>query len=284
MGGLRLIELINATFKYPAAAEPALCDVSLAIDEGEFIGLIGPTGSGKSTLIQLLNGLLLPTQGEVLFRGRRIGKEIGGLDVRREVGLLFQFPESQLFEATVFDDVAFGPRNLGLSAEEVERRVESALKAVGLDPMDFANRSPFSLSGGEMRRIAIAGVLAMRPKVLVLDEPTSGLDARGRSELIDRLTALNAEGLTVVLVTHDMDEIAHIAKRLIVLDKGRVALQGSPADVFSRADEILEMGLDLPVPAAVLRGLKDRGYDVSTQILDAASAVDEIIGAVRRRA
>lgn len=279
-----MIELKDVAFKYPAAAEPALSGISLAIDEGEFVGLIGPTGSGKSTLIQLLNGLLLPTEGEVLFKGMRVGKEIGGFDVRREIGLLFQFPESQLFEATVFDDVAFGPRNLGLSAEEVELRVKSALEAVGLDPSDFANRSPFSLSGGEMRRIAIAGVLAMRPKVLVLDEPTSGLDARGRAELTERLAALNAEGLTMVLVTHDMDEVAHLAERLIVLDKGRVALQGSPAEVFSRADAILEMGLDLPVPAAVLRGLKRRGLDVSTKIFDAASAVDEIVGAMRRRA
>ncbi|MCL5292243.1 MAG: energy-coupling factor transporter ATPase [Actinobacteria bacterium] len=279
-----LMELKGVGFTYPTGLTPALANVDLAIYEGEFVGLIGPTGSGKSTLVQLLNGLLQPTEGIVLYRNRPIGREISGVELRREVGVVFQFPETQLFEPTVFDDVAFGPKNLGLSRREIERRVFKALEAVGLGFEEFAHRSPFSLSGGEMRRAAIAGVLAMEPKMLVLDEPTCGLDARGRNELLEMLATLNSAGLTVILVTHNMDEVARLAMRLVVLDDGRIVLDGPPATVFSQADRITEMGLDLPATSVLLRRLRERGIEVPTELFEISSTCEAIVDALRRRA
>src|SRR3972149_1390071 len=241
-----------------------LSDVTLAIDEGDVVGLIGPTGSGKSTLVQHFNGLLKPTSGSVRVGGVDLAAR--GTDLKRireQVGLLFQFPEYQLFEETVAADVAFGPRNLGLDAADVETRVEDGLRLVGLDPAVYGKRSPFSLSGGEMRRVAIAGVLAMRPKVLVLDEPAAGLDPRGKEDILGQIRALQQQrGLTVVLLTHSMDEAAQMARRLIVLHRGRVFLDGPVREVFERAADLRSIGLDLPAVPQLMQRLRLRGLAV----------------------
>lgn len=281
-----MIELIGVSFTYMPGtllATRAVSDVDLRIREGEFVGLIGPTGSGKSTLIQLFNGLLLPAEGKVLFEGREIGREVAPSVVRKAIGLVFQFPESQLFDSTVAADIAFGPRNLGLSGEELESRVRRSMEMVGLEHGLFKDRSPFSLSGGEMRRAAIAGVLAMEPRMLVLDEPTSGLDLTGRSELLGHLRALHQKGMAVVLVTHDMDEAAQYVDRLVVLREGRVTVDDLPEKVFSQSTYLAEMGLAVPHVAEVLQKLRDRGVNVSTGIYDVEAAAAEIAGALAAR-
>ncbi|MGH2348227.1 MAG: energy-coupling factor transporter ATPase [bacterium] len=258
----------------------ALEDVTLAIDEGDVIGLIGPTGSGKSTLVQHFNGLLRPTSGSVRAAGVDLAAKDADLRrVRRQVGLLFQFPEYQLFEETVASDVAFGPRNLGLPDDEVRERVDDALALVGLDPAAYGTRSPFSLSGGEMRRVAIAGVLAMGPKVLVLDEPAAGLDPRGKEEILGQIRTLQQErGLTVVLITHSMDEAAQMARRLVVLNRGRVFLDGPVRAVFEQAAELRSIGLDVPAVPQLMRRLKSHGLDVRTDLLTVDEARAEILG------
>ncbi|HLE78125.1 MAG TPA: energy-coupling factor transporter ATPase [bacterium] len=261
----------------------ALSDVTLAIDEGDVVGLIGPTGSGKSTLVQHFNGLLKPTSGSVRVGGVDLAAR--GTDLKRireQVGLLFQFPEYQLFEETVAADVAFGPRNLGLDAADVETRVEDGLRLVGLDPAVYGKRSPFSLSGGEMRRVAIAGVLAMRPKVLVLDEPAAGLDPRGKEDILGQIRALQQQrGLTVVLITHSMDEAAQMARRLIVLHRGRVFLDGPVREVFERAADLRSIGLDLPAVPQLMQRLRLRGLDVRADALTVDEAREEILRVLR---
>jgi len=261
----------------------AVRDVTLRIDQGEFVAIIGPTGSGKSTLVQHFNALLRPTSGTV---------RVGGVDlsdpkadrkaVRRQVGLLFQYPEHQLFGETVFEDVSFGPRNLGLPPDEVKTRVEEALRSVGLDPAEFGPRSPFSLSGGEMRRVAAAGVLAMSPTVLVLDEPAAGLDPRGKTEMLGHFRALHAQrGITVVLITHSMDEAAALAKRVVVLDRGRVVMDGPAREVFTRADELTAIGLGVPAVTDLVRRLRARGLPVRENVLtvdEAREAIREALG------
>jgi energy-coupling factor transport system ATP-binding protein len=241
-----------------------LAGVTLQVSPGEAVGIIGPTGSGKSTLVQHFIGLLRPTSGRVLVEGQDLWAP--GADrrrVRQTIGLLFQFPEHQLFEETVRRDVAYGPRNLGLAAAEIAARVEAALREVGLDPTRFGERSPFSLSGGEMRRVALAGVLAMRPRVLVLDEPTAGLDPHGRRELLDRIQRLHRQGLTVVVVTHSMDDAVALARRIVVMHAGRVVMEGTPAEIFARGDDLVRLGLALPQAARVVRALRRRGVPVS---------------------
>lgn len=252
----------------------ALRDVTLSIDQGECVGIIGPTGSGKSTLIQHFNGLLRPTAGIVRIGGVNLADRDADLrPIRQQVGLLFQYPEHQLFEETVYADVAFGPRNLGLDETVVQLRVEEALSSVGIDPARFGRRSPFSLSGGEMRRVAIAGVLAMAPKVLVLDEPAAGLDPRGKVEILGRIRALHAQrGLTVVLITHHMDEAAQMAQRLLVLHRGRVAMDGPVRDVFSRVEELTAIGLGIPSITDLLERLRRRGLPVKSVALTAEEA------------
>jgi len=261
----------------------ALRDVTLAIDEGEFVAIIGPTGSGKSTLVQHFNALLRPTSGSVRVAGQDLGDPKADLKrTRQQVGLLFQYPEHQLFEESVFEDVAFGPRNMGLNTDEVKTRVQEALVAVGLDPAAFGPRSPFALSGGEMRRVAAAGVLAMSPKVLVLDEPAAGLDPRGKVEILGRFRSLHAQrGITVVLITHDMDEAAALAQRVIVLDEGRVVMDGPARTVFTRADDLARLGLTVPTVTNVVRRLRGHGLRIRDDVLnadEARSAIREALG------
>lgn len=256
----------------------ALEDVSLEIGDGEFFAIIGPTGSGKSTLIQHFNGLLRPTRGRVVVNGLDISdRRVNLRRVRQQVGLVFQYPEQQLFEETVRADVAFGPRNLGYAPEEVERRVEQALEMVGLG-REILDRSPFELSGGQMRRVAIAGVLAMGPCVLVLDEPTAGLDPRGREEILSRIRALHANyGLTVVLVSHQMEDVARLATRVAVLHRGRLLTAGSPREVFSRAEMLEEVGLGIPAVTRVMRLLRQQGWPVREDILSEEEAEEELV-------
>lgn len=262
----------------------ALDGVTLEVRSGEMVAIIGPTGSGKSTLIQHFNGLLRPTAGEVRISGEDLwAPRADRRRARQQIGLVFQFPEYQLFEETVRKDVAFGPKNLGLSAETIAARVDEALRAVGLDPGRFGDRSPFTLSGGEMRRVALAGVLAMRPGALVLDEPTAGLDPRGKEELLERIVALHRKGLTLVLVTHSMDEAALLAGRIVVMDAGRVMLDGPPHEVFAREDDLRRIGLALPQAARLVRLLRDRGMPVGDAIT-IAEARQAIMAAVREMA
>jgi len=279
-----LIELVNVGFTYmpgtPFARE-ALKSISLRISDGEFIGLVGPTGSGKSTLIQHLNGLLAPAEGRVLFRGKEIGKELSFYRVREEVGMVFQFPENQLFEETVENDIAFGPKNLGLTGEDISSRVKEALGQVGLDYHRFSDRSPHSLSGGEMRLVAIAGVLAMRPKVLILDEPTSGLDAHGKKEIFECLDRLNKSGVTIIMVTHSMDEVAEAARRIIVLNEGRVLLDDNPERVFSSSELLVDIGLNVPKTVELLAKLRLQGLNVDTGAINLRSTVNTIHKAIK---
>ncbi|MBE6952280.1 MAG: energy-coupling factor transporter ATPase [Ruminococcaceae bacterium] len=238
----------------------ALDSINLTIDDGCFIGLIGHTGSGKSTLIQHFNGLLQPTSGNVYIRGENIADDKKKLrDIRFKVGLVFQFPEYQLFEETVEKDIAFGPTNMGLGKEEIDRRVKMAAEMIGISD-EMLKKSPFELSGGQKRRVAIAGVIAMEPELLILDEPTAGLDPRGRDEILGYIRAYQQSGSrSVVIVSHSMDDVAKNADRIIVMRGGRIIMDGAPAAVFDRADELIEAGLDVPFAAGVMRRLRQMG-------------------------
>lgn len=282
-----LLEVIEVSFSYMAGtplSQEVLKEINLSLKEGEFVGLVGPTGSGKSTLIQHLNGLFTPTSGKVLIKGKELGNGFPPKEVRQIVGLVFQFPESQLFAETVFDDVAFGPRNFGLGTQEVKERVKQALKMVGLDFETLKGRSPFSLSGGEMRRVAIAGVLAMEPQVLVLDEPLTGLDSQGKREILAHFKKLNKQGLTIFWVSHNMDEIAAVAKRVIVLNQGRIIFSGSPQEVFLQAGILAKIGLKLPQTAALLLSLKKRGFEVNLGSFSLKETKETILKALKKRA
>jgi energy-coupling factor transport system ATP-binding protein len=261
-------------------AVTALREISLTIHKGEFVGLIGQTGSGKSTLIQHFNGLLKPASGRILLEGHEVvpGKGETQTALRRRIGLLFQFPEQQLFEETVLADVAFGPRNMGHSREEAEALAANALQAVGLAVGKYADRSPFSLSGGEMRRVAIAGILAMKPEMLVLDEPLAGLDPRGKRETLDLVAALRREReLTVVLVSHSMEEVARYADRLFVLSAGELTKAGTPAEVFSDAERLEQLGLALPQLAQLMRKLQQAGKNVPADAFTVERAKQAIL-------
>lgn len=241
----------------------AIHDVSLTVGDGDFLGLIGHTGSGKTTLIMHMNGLLKPTSGRVLVDGKDIHEK--GFDkrlVRRRVGLVFQYPEHQLFEETVTRDVAFGPRNLELSDAEVGERVAEALARVGLAQEEIGERSPFDLSGGQMRRVAIAGVLAMRPGTLILDEPTAGLDPSGRRDILGLIQRLHADGTTVVMVSHSMEDVARLATRIGVMNHGQLAMVGAPGEVFLQGDALKAMDLDIPAAAQLADALRAKGFDV----------------------
>lgn len=246
----------------------ALTDISLTIEDGELLALIGHTGSGKSTLAQHLNGLLQPTSGRVLVNGQDINeKGANRRALRQQVGLLFQYAEYQLFEETVYKDIAFGPKNQGLTGDELDRRVREAFALVHL-PEDCLEKSPFELSGGQMRRVALAGVLAMKPSVLVLDEPIAGLDPRGREELMQIISELHDKGVTIVLISHNMDDVARMATKVAVLDKGCLAMHGTPREVFSRGDELEKMGLDVPQTVQLCRQLRRGGMDVPDCLTD----------------
>lgn len=276
------IRLENVFFSYLEGTptnQAALRNVSLEIEDGEFVGLIGPTGSGKSTLIQHFNGLLKPDSGKVYVDGVDLTLKDTQLRlIRQKVGMVFQYPEHQLFGETVLEDVGFGPRNGGLSEEEIVKRVREALAYVGLDYEVLKDQSPFELSGGQKRRVAIAGVLAMRPSVLVLDEPTAGLDPAGREEILAEIKQLHDEGgITVVLVTHSMEDVARFADRLIVMEQGTIALDGTPLEVFGQAGRLKDMGLGVPEITELMYELKAHGLDVDTEILTVAEAEAEII-------
>lgn len=261
----------------------ALDGINLEIQDGEFVGLIGHTGSGKSTLIQHLNGLLKPTSGSIEVNGIKIEHKSKQLkELRQKVGLVFQYPEHQLFEDTVYLDIAFGPKNLGCSPSEIEQRVKEAMELVGLDYESIKDRSPFELSGGQRRRVAIAGVLAMKPEILVLDEPTAGLDPRGRDEILGRIAQLHKKyNLTIILVSHSMEDIAKLVDRIIVMNKGKIALDGSPEEVFRHAKELNEMGLDVPNITHLVNRLREAGLELPDNIFTVERAKEEILRLLR---
>ena len=257
----------------------ALQDVSFTVEPGTFVGLIGHTGSGKSTLIQHLNGLLKPMSGKVLADGVDVTEKSDiSRSLRRKIGLVFRDPEYQRFEETVLKDVCFGPKNLGLSQEICEERAMHALRLVGLDAEDVRDRSPFGLSGGEKRRVAIAGVLAMDPEVLILDEPTAGLDPKGHNDILNMIQSIRqARDLTIILVSHNMDDVARLADRVLVRENGTLVMEGPPRSIFIREEQLRQLGLSLPSATVLMQLLAGKGYPVRTDVLTAAEAEEEII-------
>ena len=281
-----ILQVKDLTHTYGAGTpfqRSAVEHMSFDVNEGEFLGIIGHTGSGKSTLIQHLNGLIKATDGAIYYQGENIYSE--GYDMRKlrfQVGLVFQYPEHQLFEVDVLTDVCFGPKNQGLSPEECKERALEALKLVGLKEK-YYKASPFELSGGQKRRAAIAGVLAMRPKVLVLDEPTAGLDPKGRDEILEQIASLHKEtGMTVILVSHSMEDIARYADRIIVMNKGKVMYNDTPKNVFRHYQELEKVGLAAPQVTYIMHELKEQGLDVDVTATTVEEAADEIIGALGR--
>ncbi len=273
-------QIYNADTEHPVKA---LDDVSLVIPEGQFIGVIGHTGSGKSTLMQHLNGLMKPTSGTISYNGQDISdKDFNKKELRKHVGLVFQYPEHQLFETDVFADVCFGPKNMGMSKKETELAAFDALRKVAF-PENLYYASVFELSGGQKRRAAIAGVLAMKPDFLILDEPTAGLDPVGRYEILDMVAKLHKEaGITIILVSHSMEDVAMYVERVIVMDHGRVAFDDTPREVFSHSEELEEMGLAIPEPSKITRKLIELGIDADPGVLTATEAADSIYEALMR--
>ncbi len=283
-----LIEIKNLTYVYGPNTPfeiKALDNINLEIEEGDFIGLIGHTGSGKSTLVQHLNGLMKPTSGDIFVDGVNIVKKDANLKLlRQKVGLVFQYPEHQLFEETVYKDIAFGPKNLGLDKDEIHIRIKEAMEAVGLDFEELKDRSPFELSGGQKRRVAIAGVIAMKPKVLILDEPTAGLDPHGRDEILGEVRDLfKNSGITIILVSHSMEDVAKMVKRILVMHNGKVVMDGPTREVFQRADELEKIGLGIPQITDFMRKFKEKGNNVRDDILTVEEAKAEIMNYLRRK-
>lgn len=281
------MKLENVSFTYsPNTAYEihALKNINLEIREGEFIGLIGHTGSGKSTLVQHMNGLMKATSGTIYYNGESIYTEGYSMkNLRGKVGLVFQYPEHQLFEADVLTDVSFGPKNQGLPKEEVEARAKKALQMVGLKEKHY-NRSPFELSGGQKRRVAIAGVLAMEPDVLILDEPTAGLDPKGRDEILDQLKGIHEErGITIILVSHSMEDVAKYVGRIIVMNQGEMMYDGTPKEVFSHYKELEKVGLAAPQVTYIMNALAEKGFKVSVDATTIAEATEEIFRAYQKR-
>ena len=261
----------------------AIEDISFEIEDGSFVGIIGHTGSGKSTLVQHLPGLLKPNSGSIIIDGEDITKKEGSLtEIRRKTGLVFQYPEYQLFEETVAKDVAFGPLNLGVSMEEAERRVEEALKQVGMDVKLVGDVSPFELSGGEKRRVAIAGVMAMEPEVLILDEPTAGLDPKGHHDILELVEKIHkAKGGITILVSHNMADIVNYADKVLVIEKGKLVMEGTPLEIFKREDELIKMDLDIPPAAELIRTLRERGLKIKGNPMSVKEAVSAIYEAIK---
>jgi energy-coupling factor transport system ATP-binding protein len=262
----------------------ALDNVSIKINDGEFIALIGHTGSGKSTLIQHINGLLKPDNGKIFIDDIDItSKNIKLSEIRKKVGLVFQYPEYQLFEETIEKDIAFGPKNLGLSEEEINNRVKRAMNMVGLDYETYKNKSPFDLSGGQKRRVAIAGVVAMEPNVLILDEPTAGLDPKGRDDILNQVKLLHKEyKMTVILVSHSMEDVAKVADRILVMHKGKCILDGKPEKIFKEIDTLESVGLAVPQVTYLMKALKEKGFDISEDAFTINQAKNEILKILRR--
>ncbi len=280
------LKLDHISYKYSAGTAyevTALDDVSLEIPDGQFLGIIGHTGSGKSTLVQHLNGLYQATEGAIYYNGQNIyDKEYNLKNLRTQVGMVFQYPEHQLFETTVFEDVCFGPKNQGLDEKEVARRALEALEVVGL-PEKLRDSSPFELSGGQKRRAAIAGVLAMKPDVLILDEPTAGLDPAGRTEILDLIKSLHeTQGNTIILVSHSMEDVANYVERIIVMDAGHVKYDGTPKQVFKNYKELEEIGLAAPEVTYIMHALKAAGFDVDVDATTVEEAKAEILKTLNR--
>lgn len=280
-----ILDKVNYVYSADTAYQiKALKNVNLKIEDGQFIGVIGHTGSGKSTLIQHLNGLLRATSGAIYYDGENIYQE--GYDMRTlrsKVGLVFQYPEHQLFEVDVFSDVCFGPKNLGLSKEEVEERAKKALTQVGLDE-SYYKKSPFELSGGQKRRVAIAGILAMHPQVLILDEPTAGLDPKGRDEILDQVALLQKERkITVILVSHSMEDVARYVDRIIVVNDGKILFDDTPKQVFQHYKELESVGLAAPQVTYVVKALKEKGWDIDTTATTVEEAKEAILLAIKKR-
>lgn len=282
------IKLDQVTYTYGVGSpfeRTALHETSVEIHEGEFVGIIGHTGSGKSTFVQLLNGLIHPTKGVVTVDGTDISKKTKEvMAIRHKVGMVFQYPEYQLFEETIAKDIAFGPRNFGLSEDEIEERVREAMEFVGLDYDTYADRSPFRLSGGQMRRVAIAGVIAIHPKYLILDEPSAGLDPVGRREIFSEIQRWHKEkNITVILVSHNMEDISQMATRLLVLSHGNIVLDGEPLDIFSHRQQTLhDAGVSVPPVTEVLQYLQSQGFDISDRVHSVDEGVAAVYDCIRR--
>lgn len=279
----------NLTYIYDEGmpfASKAIDDISFEIKDNDFVGLIGHTGSGKSTLIQHLNGLLKPSSGQIIVNGFNItDKDLNLTEIRKRVGIVFQYPEYQLFEETVEKDIAFGPGNLGLDEEEISKRVRKSMEAVGLDYETYKDKSPFDLSGGQKRRVAIAGVIAMNPEVLILDEPTAGLDPGGRDEIFNLIKKLHRDNnITIILSSHSMDDMAKLAQTIIVINHGKIEFMGTPREVFtSHAARLREIGLDVPQVLELATKLRNKGFDIRPDVLTVEEIKDEILKVMRGR-
>ena len=283
---MAVLEVKNISFGYSHGTPfeiTALKNVSFSLEKGELVGVIGHTGSGKSTLMQMLNSLLKPESGEILLDGKNINADKKSVkEARHKVGLCFQYPEYQLFEETSFKDIAFGPKNMGLNEDEIRNRVYTAAQIVGLSK-ELLDKSPFDLSGGQKRRCAIAGVIAMLPEVLILDEPTAGLDPVGRSDVLKMIDNYRRQtGATVIIVTHSMDIVAQIADRILVMNKGELAFNGSVSEIFTHAHELVEMGLDVPVATKIMLALRKRGIRISSDIYTLEDAAKELCAFLER--
>ena len=283
------IKVRNLTYIYDEGMpfeNRALDDITFDIEDNDFVGLIGHTGSGKSTLIQHLNGLLKPSSGSIYINDFEITqKDINLTEIRKRVGVVFQYPEYQLFEETIEKDIAFGPGNMGLDQEEITKRVKASMEAVGLDYEKYREKSPFELSGGQKRRVAIAGVIAMDPEVLILDEPTAGLDPGGREEIFELIKKLHRErNITVILSSHSMDDMAKLVKTLIVMNKGKIEFMGNPREVFNNnAHRLKEIGLDIPQVLELAIKLREKGFDIRKDIITPEEAKDEILRVIGGR-
>jgi energy-coupling factor transport system ATP-binding protein len=278
-----LIEITNVSVTYGLGTpyeQKALRDIGLTIPEDAVVGIIGPTGSGKSTLIQLMNGLIKPDKGQVLVDGTDLSRVKGRTwkHIRSRVGLVFQYPENQIFEETVALEIAYGPKNLGLSKEEVDSRIIEAMNVVGLDYQEFKDRSPFGLSGGQMRRVAIASIIVMQPELLILDEPTAGIDPQSRRDILERIVAVKKQRrMTMVLVSHSMEDIARLSDIIFVLNQGRLIVEGTPGQVFAQAELLRELGLEIPPMTELMLQLTSRGVPVRTDIFSEEAARDELL-------